>query len=224
MSNSLRLWAVACQAPLSMGPTQGSNPRLLHLLHWQVGSSPLLPPGKPPDGLDSKESAWNAGDPGSFPGLGRSTREGNGYQLQYSCLENSMDKGGGEGEKQSSNMHTQIAQTSFHCSGQKILKIKSTCKESFETAARFHGQVIWFVRLEDNSSQWWTPNHTTHLWKRHGNICLESIMAVQMNGLSHYSPSPLIKQAIASLQMLILCISTNKVTAKNTKLALPTTK
>ena len=53
-----------------------------------------------------------------------------------------MDKGGREGEKQSSNMHTQIAQTSFHCSGQKILKIKSTCKESSETAARFHGQVI----------------------------------------------------------------------------------
>ena len=51
-------------------------------------------------------------------------------------------KEGREGEKQSSNMHTQIAQTSFHCSGQKILKIKSTCKESFETAARFHGQVI----------------------------------------------------------------------------------
>ena len=48
---------MACQAPLSMGPTQGSNPRLLHLLHWQVGSLPLLPPGKPPDGLDSKESA-----------------------------------------------------------------------------------------------------------------------------------------------------------------------
>ena len=49
-------------------------------------------------------------------------------------------------------------------------------------------------------------------------------MAVQMNGLSHYSPSPLIKQAIASLRMLILCISTNKVTAKNTKLTPPTTK
>ena len=49
-------------------------------------------------------------------------------------------------------------------------------------------------------------------------------MAVQMNVLSHYSPSPLIKQAIPSLRMLILCISTNKVTAKNTKLALPTTK
>ena len=38
-----------------------------------------------------KESARNAGDPGSIPGLGRSPGEGNGNPLQYSCLENSMD-------------------------------------------------------------------------------------------------------------------------------------
>ena len=38
-----------------------------------------------------KESACNAGDPGSIPGLGRSPGEGNGYPLQYSGLENSMD-------------------------------------------------------------------------------------------------------------------------------------
>ena len=44
-------------------------------------------------GSDSKESACNAGDPGSIPGLGRSPGEGNGYPLQYSCLENSMDRG-----------------------------------------------------------------------------------------------------------------------------------
>ena len=38
-----------------------------------------------------KEYAWNAGDPGLIPGLGRSPEEGNGYPFQYSCLENSMD-------------------------------------------------------------------------------------------------------------------------------------
>ena len=38
-----------------------------------------------------KESACNAGDPGSIPGLERSTGEGKGYPLQYSGLENSMD-------------------------------------------------------------------------------------------------------------------------------------
>ena len=46
-----------------------------------------------PGGSEGKESACNAGDPGSISGLGRSPGEGNGNQLQYSCLENSMDRG-----------------------------------------------------------------------------------------------------------------------------------
>ena len=37
-----------------------------------------------------KKSAWNVEDPGLIPGSGRSPGEGNGYPLQYSCLENSM--------------------------------------------------------------------------------------------------------------------------------------
>ena len=41
---------------------------------------------------DSKESACNAGDLGLIPGLERSPGEGNGNPLQYSCLENSMDR------------------------------------------------------------------------------------------------------------------------------------
>ena len=40
-----------------------------------------------------KSSACNAGDPGSIPGSGRSPGEENGSPLQYSCLENPMDKG-----------------------------------------------------------------------------------------------------------------------------------
>ena len=40
-----------------------------------------------------KDSACKAGDPGSIPGLGRSRGEGNGSPLQYSGLENSMDRG-----------------------------------------------------------------------------------------------------------------------------------
>ena len=65
VSDSVTLWTVACQAPLSTGfpgkntgvgwyaflpgifQTQGSNLHLLHLLHWQVGSLLLVPPGKP---------------------------------------------------------------------------------------------------------------------------------------------------------------------------------
>ena len=42
-------------------------------------------------GSEGKESARNAGDPGSIPGLGRSPGEGNGNPLQYSCLENPME-------------------------------------------------------------------------------------------------------------------------------------
>ena len=44
-----------------------------------------------PDSSVGKESARNAGDPGSIPGSGRSAGEGKGYPLQYSSLENSTD-------------------------------------------------------------------------------------------------------------------------------------
>ena len=47
-----------------------------------------VPPGA---SLVTKESACNVGDLGSIPGLGRFPGEGNGYPLQYSVLENSMD-------------------------------------------------------------------------------------------------------------------------------------
>ena len=46
-----------------------------------------------PGGSDGKESACNAGDSGSGTSLG----EGNGNPLQYSCLENPMDRGATEG-------------------------------------------------------------------------------------------------------------------------------
>ena len=44
-------------------------------------------------GSDGKESACNAGDPDLILGLGRSLAEGNDYPLQYSCLENSIERG-----------------------------------------------------------------------------------------------------------------------------------
>ena len=46
-----------------------------------------------PGGSDGKASAYNAGDSGLIPGLGRSSGEGNDKPLQYSCLENPMDGG-----------------------------------------------------------------------------------------------------------------------------------
>ena len=54
-------------------------------------------------GSDSKDSACNAGDLDSIPGSGRSPGEGNGYPLQYSCLENSRQRSlaGSWGHKES---------------------------------------------------------------------------------------------------------------------------
>ena len=46
-----------------------------------------------PGSLIGKETACSAGVPGSIPGLGRFPGEGNGNPLQYSCLENPMDRG-----------------------------------------------------------------------------------------------------------------------------------
>ena len=46
-----------------------------------------------PGGSNGKESAFNAGDLSSIPGSGRFPGEGKGCPLQYSCLENSMDRG-----------------------------------------------------------------------------------------------------------------------------------
>ena len=55
------------------------------------GRSLQMCKGDFPGDSDGKASAYNAGDPGSIPGLGRSPGEGNGSPLQYSCLENPMD-------------------------------------------------------------------------------------------------------------------------------------
>ena len=46
-----------------------------------------------PGASDGKESACNTADQGLIPGSGRFPGEGNGYPLQHSCLENSMDRG-----------------------------------------------------------------------------------------------------------------------------------
>ena len=58
-------------------PTQELNWGLLHCF---------------PGGSEGKVSACDAGNPGSIPGLGRFPGEGNGNRLQYSCLENPMDR------------------------------------------------------------------------------------------------------------------------------------
>ena len=74
---------VDCHALLQgIFKTQGWNLCLLCLLHWQAGSLPLAPPGKPPDIYRA------VGHLGATPGLGRVPGGGHGNPLQYSCLEN----------------------------------------------------------------------------------------------------------------------------------------
>ena len=60
---------------------------------WSPGIVRIQPIFYFPDGSDGKAPVYNAGDPGSIPGSGRSPGEGNGNPLQYSCLENPV---GGE--------------------------------------------------------------------------------------------------------------------------------
>ena len=69
-------------------PDPGVNPRSPAL---QVNALPSEPCKGFPDGSNGKAFACNAGDLGSIPGSGRSSREGKGYPLQYSGLENPMD-------------------------------------------------------------------------------------------------------------------------------------
>ena len=71
-----------------------------------------------PDSSVGKESASNAGDLGSIPGLGRSPGEGKGYPLQYSGLENSMDcivHGGGKEADMTEQLSLSFRKDKFPC-------------------------------------------------------------------------------------------------------------
>ena len=79
---------VSCHCLLhSIFPTQGSNPLLLCLLHWQVDSLPTKRTWV------VKNLPADTGDASSIPGLGKSPEGRHGNPFQYSCLENSMDWG-----------------------------------------------------------------------------------------------------------------------------------
>ena len=102
-------WIAVCQASLSftisqsllkLVPTESVMPSnhfiLCHPFSSYLQSFPVLGSFPVSSGSDGKEFACSAGDLGSIPGLGRSPGEGNDYPLQYSCLENSMDRGNWE--------------------------------------------------------------------------------------------------------------------------------
>ena len=86
-------WTAAHQAPPSMGFSRQE--------YWsgvplpspeQALDTKLRDQGDFPGGSDGKVSVYNVGDPGSTSGWGRSPGEGNDNPLQYSCLENPMDR------------------------------------------------------------------------------------------------------------------------------------
>ena len=82
-----------------------------------------------------KKTACNGGDLDSIPGLGRSPGEGNGYPLQYSCLENPMDK-------------VDYSRWTYKCLGivkkVRYLKIYSGIYISPLNLASFYGRLIFF--------------------------------------------------------------------------------
>ena len=116
--------------------------------HIQFSSTQLGLPGV----SDGKESAWNAGDPGSIPGSGRFPGEGNDNSLQYSSLENSMDKGAWWGPVHGfAKSQTLLSNYYFQLIALFILKyvFVSKCSETFENVAVFEYWIlsnIWIIR------------------------------------------------------------------------------
>ena len=92
-----------------------------------------------PGGSAGKESACNAGDLGSIPGLGRSPGEAKGYPLQYSGLENSIDSPWGRKESDTTE--------------QLSLSLSRHAKA---TACTRVAQFFIFITIVLN--QWWTVN------------------------------------------------------------------
>ena len=92
-----QLWCCDTEV-LMAGQSALPNKELPALLHGScfIWTMACLRAGVP-GGSDGKESACSAGDPGSVPGSGKSPGEGHGYPLQYSCLENPMDRGAEHG-------------------------------------------------------------------------------------------------------------------------------
>ena len=116
-------------------------------------------------GLDGKASACNAEDPGLIPGLGRSPGEGNGNSLQYSCLENSMDR-----EAWWAIVHgvakswTQLSDFTFTFFHNHVYSINQLCKHGDQLLALSHR------RQEKGMSLVSVMAGTCLCWKSQGEI------------------------------------------------------
>ena len=94
-----------------------------------------------PGGSEDKASACNAGDPGSISGLGRSPGEGNGNPLQYSCLENPMDKEPGGLQPMGSQRVGHDWATSLH------FMLGIICYHHLEILSSFIHPFIWLHQV-----------------------------------------------------------------------------
>ena len=88
-----------------------------------------------PGGSDGKEFNCNAGDPGSISGTGRSPGGGNDYPLQYSCLENSTDRGAWQvivhGGHKELDMTEELNSNHSYCSHSDTLLLFVTSRTDF---------------------------------------------------------------------------------------------
>ena len=102
-----------------------------------------------PGGSVSKASAYNAGDPGSIPGSGRSPGEGNGNPLKFSCLENPVDGGAWKaavhGVAKSQTQLSDFTFTFWQSSGQDSALLKQGLwVQSLVRKLRFHISSVQF--------------------------------------------------------------------------------
>ena len=81
-----------------------------------------------PHASDGKESTCNAGDPGSIPELGRYPGEQNGYPLQYSCLENPVDRGAWQAAVLGGNKESDMTEQLTLSKKEMLLKIACRLK------------------------------------------------------------------------------------------------
>ena len=100
-------------------------------IHWRRDRLPAPVFLGFPCGSAGKESACNTGDLGLIPGWGRSPGEGNGYPLQYSGLENSMDCIVQEFAKS----QTRLSDFHFHCASQVALVVKNLPAKAEDTGS-----------------------------------------------------------------------------------------
>ena len=110
-----------------------------------------------PGGSDGKASAYNAGDSGSISGLGRSSGEGNGNPLQYSCLDNPMDGG----VHRVAKSRTRLSDfTSLHLVGSLVDRfvhfVSSTRAQTTSEKRMFHRLIHDFTAPVGNQKRPWT--------------------------------------------------------------------